>query len=196
MFSHYIRGPVRFLGKSGKVRQRSARPPPQNVSPSIRRGGACPSRQVSEWFRSTLRVSPLGRVSFPAMGKKPKDRRGRAPMGVPAHSRTSPRPPFTGVIPRPFCRSSGAQNMVPGFWFLPGHLALMRCKIPVCSSSPPRLVPTSRGRGCGIGGVPIGIAPKTRNSGPVSRPYGVFMTPFGSRGTDTVSRLRRSPYHA
>ena len=77
MFSHYIRGPVRFLGKSGKVRQRSARPPPQNVSPSIRRGGACPSRQVSEWFRSTLRVSPLGRVSFPAMGKKPKDRRGR-----------------------------------------------------------------------------------------------------------------------
>ena len=136
------------------------------------------------------------RVSFPAMGKKPKDRRGRAPMGVPAHSRTSPRPPFTGVIPIPFCRSSGAQNMVPGFWFLPGHLALMRCKIPVCSSSPPRLVPTSRGRGCGIGGVPIGIAPKTRNSGPVSRPYGVFMTPFGSRGTDTVSRLRRSPYHA
>ena len=117
-------------------------------------------------------------------------------MGVPAHSRTSPRPPFTGVIPIPFCRSSGAQNMVPGFWFLPGHLALMRCKIPVCSSSPPRLVPTSRGRGCGIGGVPIGIAPKTRNSGPVSRPYGVFMTPFGSRGTDTVSRLRRSPYHA
>ena len=196
MFSHYIRGPVRFLGKSGKVRQRSARPPPQNVSPSIRRGGACPSRQVSEWFRSTLRVSPLGRVSFPAMGKKPKDRRGRAAMGVPAHSRTSPRPPFTGVIPIPFCRSSGAQNMVPGFWFLPGHLALMRCKIPVCSSSPPRLVPTSRGRGCGIGGVPIGIAPKTRNSGPVSRPYGVFMTPFGSRGTDTVSRLRRSPYHA
>ena len=35
-------------------------------------------------------------------------------MGVPAHSRSSPGPPFTGDTPTPFRKSSGAQNMVPG----------------------------------------------------------------------------------
>ena len=58
---------------------------------------------------------PFGRVSFPAMGKKPKDRREWAPMGVPAHSRATPGPPFTEDTPIRFRKSSGAQNTVPDF---------------------------------------------------------------------------------
>ena len=52
--------------------------------------------------------------------------------------------------------------MVPGFWFLPGHWALMQCKISVCTVSPPRLVPASRGRGCGIVSAPDGAVPMNR----------------------------------
>ena len=57
---------------------------------------------------------PAGRPPLPAAAKEAKRRRGWAPMGVPAHSRATPGPPFTGVIPIPFRRSSGAQNTVPG----------------------------------------------------------------------------------
>ena len=80
------------------------RPPPVDHDVRrVRRLGAPPHR-----------VSPFGRVPFSAAKKEPKRRRGWAPMGVPAHSRATPGPPFTGVIPIPFRRSSGAQNTVPG----------------------------------------------------------------------------------
>ena len=61
------------------------------------------------------RVSPFGRVPFSAAKKEPKRRRGWAPMGVPAHSRATPGPPFTGDTPTPLCKISGAQNTAPGF---------------------------------------------------------------------------------
>ena len=60
------------------------------------------------------RVSPFGRVPFSAAKKEPKRRRGWAPMGVPAHSRATPGPPFTGDTPTPLCKISGAQNTAPG----------------------------------------------------------------------------------
>ena len=47
--------------------------------------------------------------------------------------------------------------------FLPGHWALVRCKILACAILPPRLVPTSRGRGRRVGDASIGTAPKTGN---------------------------------
>ena len=61
----------------------------------------------------------MGRVSFPSMGKKPKDRRGKTHIAVgnkfpPAPVRSPPGPPFTGDTPIPSCNISGAQNMVPG----------------------------------------------------------------------------------
>ena len=103
---------------------------------SSRRGGACPSRHVSgmamarrrggsqtrpssadhDTYRSRRLTGfrPAGRPPLPTAAKEAKRRRGWAPMGVPAHSRATPGPPFTGVIPIPFRRSSGAQNTVPG----------------------------------------------------------------------------------
>ena len=61
----------------------------------------------------------MGRVSFPSMGKKPKDRRGKTHIAVgnkfpPAPVRSPPGPPFTGDTPIPSCNISGAQNTVPG----------------------------------------------------------------------------------
>ena len=76
--------------------------------------GHRPARQCSEWFCSARRVSPFGRVPFFAAKKEPKRRRGWAPMGVPAHSRTTPGPPVTGDTPTPFRKISGAQNTVSG----------------------------------------------------------------------------------
>ena len=58
------------------------RPPPVDHDVRrVRRLGAPPHR-----------VSPFGRVPFSAAKKEPKRRRGWAPMGVPAHSRATPRP--------------------------------------------------------------------------------------------------------
>ena len=41
----------------------------------------------------------------------------------------------------------------------------MGCKISACAISQPRLVPTSRGRGGGIGGAPDEAVPKTGGRG-------------------------------
>ncbi len=57
---------------------------------------------------------PAGRVPLPTAAKGPKRRQGWAPMGVPAHSRSTPGPPSTGDTPTPFRKISGAQNTVPG----------------------------------------------------------------------------------
>ena len=81
------------------------------------------------------------RVSFPAMGKKPKDRRGTAQDGhsvsifalpIPSGLRPSPldkgsRPPvhhYEGRILDGFCKTSGAQNLSGLQRFTPGHWAL------------------------------------------------------------------------
>ena len=58
---------------------------------------------------------PLGEFLFLRRKKEPKRRRGWAPMGVPAHSRATPGPPFAGDTPTPLCKISGAQNTAPGF---------------------------------------------------------------------------------
>ena len=65
--------------------------------------------------RHASQVSPCGATSFAASAKEANRRRRRAPMGVPAHSRSSPGPPFTGDTPTPFRKSSSAQNTVPDF---------------------------------------------------------------------------------
>ena len=98
---------------------------------------------------------PAGRVSFPSIGKKPKDRRGR----LTSPSETSslrlqfvlPRTPRLRGIPLYPSARFPARKIRFRASFLPGHRALMRCKIPACTISPLRLVPTSRGRGCGSG---------------------------------------------
>ena len=83
-----------------------------------RRGGSQtrPSSADHDTYRSRRLTGfrPAGRPPLPTAAKEAKRRRGWAPMGVPAHSRATPGPPFTGVIPIPFRRSSGAQNTVPG----------------------------------------------------------------------------------
>ena len=98
---------------------------------------------------------PAGRVSFPSIGKKPKDRRGR----LTSPSETSslrlqfvlPRTPRLRGIPLYPSARFPARKIRFRASFLPGHRALMRCKIPACTISPLRLVPTSRGRGCRSG---------------------------------------------
>ena len=109
-----------------------------------------------------------GRVSFPTMGKKPKDRRGR----LTSPSETSslrlqfvlPGPPFTGIplyphviFPARKIRFRVDSSRATG--------PLMRRKIPACAILPPRLVPTSRGRGCEVGGAPDEAVPKPTGDG-------------------------------
>ena len=78
-----------------------------------------------------------------------------------------------------------------------------------CAILPPRLVPTSRGRGCGIGGAPDEAVPKTggrgkplpyemtgkailsrRRAGQCPTSTAFLTAPFGSEGTGAVSWLR------
>ena len=119
---------------------------------------------------------PAGRPPLPAAAKEAKRRRGWAPMGVPAHSRATPGPPFTGVIPIPFRRSSGAQNTVPGvdsfratgpwsgakFWPAPFYnRAWFR-----------PAVAEGAGRGRAESSRPTGITAHGRRAGQETRPYG------------------------
>ena len=101
------------------------------------------------------------RVSFPAMGKKPKDRQGSPAVALRLQW-GHPRIPAYGGYPYTFPQKFRRAKYGSRLWFLPGRWALMRCKIPVCAISPPRLVPTSRGRGCGIGGAPDGVVSMNR----------------------------------
>ena len=81
------------------------RPPP--VDRDVRR-----ARRLGAPYLAGFR--PAGRPPLPAAAKEAKRRRGWAPMGVPAHSRSAPGPPFTGDTPIPSCNISGAQNTVTG----------------------------------------------------------------------------------
>ena len=63
-------------------------PPAQNVFPSSRRGGACPSCLVSEGFHFTRRVSPCGAASFARGGEG-----GKTPPGVSRGRLTAPAEP-------------------------------------------------------------------------------------------------------
>ena len=83
---------------------------------------------------------PAGRVSFPTMGKKPKDRRGKTHIAVgnkfpPAPVRFPPDPRLRGIPLYPHVIFPARK-----IWFR------------ACTILQPRLVPTSRGRGCGSGG--------------------------------------------
>ena len=90
------------------------------IRPKHRRGGSPdPPANFGAGFIPRGGFRPEGRVSFPTMGKKPKDRRGKTHIAVgnkfpPAPVRSPPGPPFTGDTPIPSCNISGAQNMVPG----------------------------------------------------------------------------------
>ena len=65
------------------------------------------------------------RVSFPAMGKKPKDRRGTAQDGhFVSIFALPPVPHYGGRVLVRFCSISGAQNLSGDLRFLPGHWAL------------------------------------------------------------------------
>ena len=112
--------------------------------------------------RRLIGFRPFGRVSFPAMGKKPKDRREWAPMGVPAHSRATPGPHLRR-IPLYVSAKVPARKIRFRISFLPGHWALVQYKIPACVILQPRLVPTSCGRWHRSGGAPDGTVPKTEN---------------------------------
>ena len=99
---------------------------------------------------------------MPAAAKGPKRRRG-CPAVASRLQRSHPRTPVYGgypyILPQKFRRAKYGSGVL----FLPGHRALMQCKISACSISPPRLVPTSRGRGRRVGDASIGTAPKTGN---------------------------------
>ena len=67
--------------------------------------------------------------------------------------------------------------------FLPGHWALIQCKISVDMVPQPRLFPTSRGRGCEIGGAPDEAVPMERGRAATEgRPYGVTGKTSCNRG--------------
>ena len=102
------------------------------------------------------------RPPLPAAAKGPKRRRG-CPAVASRLQRSHPRTPVYGgypyILPQKFRRAKYGSGVL----FLPGHRALMQCKISACSISPPRLVPTSRGRGRRVGDASIGTTPKTGN---------------------------------
>ena len=108
------------------------------------------------------RVSPCGASLFARGGKGTK-----TPPGVSRGRLTAPAEPPPDPRLRGLSLYSSAK--VPArkirfrTSFLPGHWALVRCKILACAILPPRLVPTSRGRGCRVGDASIGTAPKTGN---------------------------------
>ena len=86
-------------------------------------GGISPPRR-----RAGFR--PAGRVSFPTMGKKPKDRRGTAQderfaliFALP------PVPHYEGRSTGKSSRISGAQNLSGFYRFIPGHWALALQKL-------------------------------------------------------------------
>ena len=97
---------------------------------------------------------PAGRPPLPAAAKEANRRRGRltslSGQGPSGSSSFPPDPRLRGL-------SLYSSAKVPArkirfrTSFLPGHWALVRCKISVGTVSPPRLVPTSRGRGCKSG---------------------------------------------
>ena len=68
-------------------------PPAQNVFPSSRRGGACPSCLVSEGFHFTRRVSPCGATSFARGGEG-----GKTPPGVSRGRLTAPAEPLPDPV--------------------------------------------------------------------------------------------------
>ena len=103
---------------------RVSAPPPCGVQAS---GGARPlGRGVSP---------PRRRVSFPAMGKKPKDRRGRgrwttAPLcSAYVHRTAFPGPHYGGRVPVRFYNGSGARSLSDGQRFLPAHWGLVFPKL-------------------------------------------------------------------
>ena len=142
-------------------------PPAQNVFPSSRRGGACPSRWFPEGFHFERRISPCGARFFPSDGKETKGSPGETHIAVgnkfpPAPVRSPPVPRLR-EIPLYLSAKFPARKIWFQVCFRPGHWALVRHKISSCAISLLRLVLTSRGRGCGIGGASIGIAPNTEN---------------------------------
>ena len=71
------------------------------------------------------------RVTFPAMGKSPKDRRGTAQDERSALIfALPPAPHYRGRVPVRSCNISGAQNLSGFPRFLPGHWALGLQKLP------------------------------------------------------------------
>ena len=118
---------------------RRARSPRRATPGGSRRGFRRPGRDLLFWRGDFAACGR--RVSFPAMGKKPKDRRGTAQDGhsvsifalpIPSGLRPSPldkgsRPPvphYGGRVPARLCKISGAQNLSGDLRFLPGHWAL------------------------------------------------------------------------
>ena len=89
--------------------------PPRTMTP-VGRGD--PARRLTG-FR------PAGRPPLPAAAKEAKRRRGWAPMGVPAHSRSIPGPPeFTGAqFWRPLGRCQAREGQR-----LPPHPRRCRCR--------------------------------------------------------------------
>ena len=181
--SRHVSGMAVDRRRGGSLRP-PARSPPVDVSPSIRRGGACPSRHVSGMAVDCRRGGsqprpsstdhdadrscrlkgsrPAGRPPLPAAAKEAKRRRGRAPMGVPAHSRSTPGPLFTGDTPTPFRKISGTQNMAPGM--IPsgplGTGAAQNFGLCDFPAAPGSGQPWQRVQ---IGGALIGIPPKIEN---------------------------------
>ena len=78
-----------------------------------------------------LRAQCGRRVTFPAMGKSPKDRRGTAQDERSALIfALPPVPHYGGRVPVRSCNISGAQNLSGFPRFLPGHWALGLQKLP------------------------------------------------------------------
>ena len=147
------------------------RSPPAVVRLRRCRGGLRPTRWFSDRFHSTLRVSPCGASLFARGGKGTKTppgvSRGRltAPAGPP------PDPRLRGIPLRPSAKFPAHkirfQVLIPS-----GPLGPGRRKILACTISPPRLVPTSRGRGCGSGGVGRSRSHESGTGESGTRPYG------------------------
>ena len=171
------------------------RSPPAVVRLRRCRGGLRPTRWFSDRFHSTLRVSPCGASLFARGGKGTK-----TPPGVSRGRLTAPAEPPPDPRLRGLSLYSSAK--VPArkirfrTSFLPGYWALVRCKISVGTVSPPRLVPTSRGRGRGSGVRRLELLRKQKTGGSGIRPYNDLRTFTDRSETESVPWLRRPPYHA
>ena len=151
------------------------------------------------WFRKAFILRggfrPAGRPPLPTAAKEAKRRRG-CPAVASRLQRSHPRTPVYGgypyILPQKFRRAKYGSGVL----FLPGHRALMQCKISACSISPPRLVPTSRGRGRGSGVRRLELLRKQKTGGSGIRPYNDLRTFTDRSETESVPWLRRPPYHA
>ena len=149
-------------------------------------GGISPPRR-----RAGFR--PAGRVSFPTMGKKPKDRRGTAQderfaliFALP------PVPHYEGRSTGKSSRISGAQNLSGFYRFIPGHWALALQKLMLVRFHLCAWLCRAIAAGANLGGRPKGL-PYTELEGFLNPRRGGACPSRGSLARSVISYRGGTP---